>query len=165
MKNTPAQKKSVLAYLRQGYSITPMKALQMFRINCLAERIRDLRRDGWGIKTDIITTPSGKRIARYSLTDPAQNEPTCVPIPGRKPKQPITMLTATATKHFGLPSLNQPEGTILVQPGDQLTVGAYIYPADSDSYPSKEVRVAMKGDGMGFIDVSWVKVETPFSYR
>jgi len=100
MKNTPAQKKSVLAYLRQGYSITPMKALQMFRINCLAERIRDLRRDGWGIKTDIITTPSGKRIARYSLTDPAQNEPTCVPIPGRKAKPATSAIIAQVEREL-----------------------------------------------------------------
>jgi hypothetical protein len=166
MSHTISQKALILVHLRYGKGLQPLEALNKYGCNRLAARIRDLRRMGWDIKTTIITTPHGKRVARYTLTDPAQKAPTGVPMPGRKAKQPKpTMLTATATKHFGLPSLNQPDGTILVQPGDKLTVGAYIYPADSDLYPFKEVRVAMKGDGMGFVDVSWVKVETPFSYR
>lgn len=162
-----SQKADILTYLREGHSITALLALAKFRCNRLAARIGELRRDGWGVTTEMVTTPvTHKKVARYTLTDPAQKAPTGVPIPGRKPKQPKpTMLTATATKHFSLPHLNYPDASIQVQPGDELTVGAYIYPADSDSYPSKKVVVAKKGDGMGFVDVSWVDVKFPFSYR
>jgi hypothetical protein len=84
-EHTIPQKAAVLAYLKQGYSITPMQALDMLHVNCLAERIRDLRQDGWGITTEMVTTPNtGKRHALYTLTDPAQKEPTGVQIPGRK---------------------------------------------------------------------------------
>jgi hypothetical protein len=162
-----SQKTDILTYLREGHSVTALLALAKFRCNRLAARIGELRVEGWGITTVMFTTPNTKkRVARYSLTDPAQKEPTGVPIPGRKakPTKPI-MLTATATKHFGLKSVHYPGGYISVQPGDQLTVGHEIYPVDSDWFPSGRVRVAVKSDGMDFVDISWVKVETPFSYR
>lgn len=34
-EHTIPQKAAVLAYLKQGYSITPMQALDMFHVNCL----------------------------------------------------------------------------------------------------------------------------------
>jgi len=89
MSHTIPQKLAVLAHLKQGYGLTPMGALNMFMVNRLAARIGELRRDGWGISTTMFTTPTGKRVARYTLTDPAQKEPTGVPIPGRKTKPTI----------------------------------------------------------------------------
>jgi len=86
MSHTIPQKMAVLAYLKQGYGLTPLEALRVFKINCLAERIRDLRRMGWDITTTMVQVPSGKRVARYSLTNPQQQTPAGVPIPGRKAK-------------------------------------------------------------------------------
>ena len=85
-----SQKSDILTYLREGHSITALLALAKFRCNRLAARIGELRREGWGVSTEMITTPfKGKRVARYTLTDPAQKEPTGVPIPGRKAKPTI----------------------------------------------------------------------------
>jgi hypothetical protein len=83
MSHTISQKALILVHLRYGDGLQPLEALNKYGCNRLAARIRDLRRDGWDITTKIVTTPSGKRVARYSLTDPAQKEPTGVPIPGR----------------------------------------------------------------------------------
>jgi hypothetical protein len=38
-------------------------------------RIHELREQGWIIKTTMITTTSGKRVALYTLADPNQPEP------------------------------------------------------------------------------------------
>jgi len=89
MKQPIPQKAYLIAYLKQGYGITPIEALHIFQCNRLAARIRDLRRVGWKITTTMITTLSGKRLARYTLTDPAQTTPTGIPQAGRQAK-PIT---------------------------------------------------------------------------
>lgn len=89
MKQPISQKAYIIAYLKQGYGITPLEALHIFQCNRLAARIRDLRRMGWHITTTMITVPSGKRVARYTLTDPAQKEPTGIPQSGRKAKPTI----------------------------------------------------------------------------
>ena len=86
MKQPISQKAYIIAYLKQGYGITPLEALHIFQCNRLAARIRDLRRMGWHITTTMITVPSGKRVARYTLTDPAQAEPTGIPQARRKAK-------------------------------------------------------------------------------
>lgn len=44
----------------------------------------EARRIGWGIRTTMIKTSTGKRVARYTLTDPAQETPTGIPQPGGK---------------------------------------------------------------------------------
>ncbi len=41
-----SQEEKVLAYLKKGYSITPLQALSMFGCNRLAARIYRLRKDG-----------------------------------------------------------------------------------------------------------------------
>lgn len=86
MKQPIPQRMYLIAYLKQGYGITPLEALRIFQCNRLAARIRDLRRMGWHITTTMITVPSGKRVARYTLTDPAQAEPTGIPQAGLKAK-------------------------------------------------------------------------------
>lgn len=47
--------------------ITPLEALEVIGTFRLGARIWELKRDGWPIETDMVKTPSGKRIARYRL--------------------------------------------------------------------------------------------------
>jgi hypothetical protein len=96
-----SQKAEILTYLREGHSITTLLALAKFRCNCLAERIRDLRRDGWDITTEKFLTPvTRKKVARYSLTDPAQKEPTGIPQPGRKAKPATSAIIAQVEREL-----------------------------------------------------------------
>ena len=63
------QKKSVIerveSVLRSGRGLTGLAALTRFNTTRLAAYIHLLRRQGMRIKTDMITTKSGKIIARY----------------------------------------------------------------------------------------------------
>ena len=82
-----SQKTAIIADLREGRSITALLALGKFGCGNLKARIHELRLDGWGITTTMFTTPNTKkRVARYTLTDPAQKEPTGIPQSGRKAK-------------------------------------------------------------------------------
>lgn len=74
-----SQTRAIIAYLRQGYGITSLEAFYLFNCLNLKGRINDLRRIGWGIRTTIITTTSGKRVARYTLTDTQQEMPEAQP--------------------------------------------------------------------------------------
>jgi len=58
---------AILAYLRQGYAITPIEALEMFGCFRLGARIWDLKRRGEDIVSERYTTASGKRVARYRM--------------------------------------------------------------------------------------------------
>lgn len=51
LKNN-SQNDKILRYLKtHKRGITPMQAISMFKITCLAERIRDLRERGYKIET------------------------------------------------------------------------------------------------------------------
>lgn len=61
---TPPQTIQILNYLLSGNSITPIEALNLFGCFRLASRIKDLRYNGWNIKTEKI----GKSgFAKYSI--------------------------------------------------------------------------------------------------
>lgn len=79
-----SQTKAILAYLRQGYGITSLEALNLFNCLNLKARMHEARRDGWGIRTTMIKTSTGKRVAWYTLTDPQQETPAGIPQRGRK---------------------------------------------------------------------------------
>ena len=84
MKKKPNQKNGIIACLRVYGDITAIDALNAIGCRNLPARIHELRRDGWGIKTEMFTTEiTKKRVARYTLTDPAQTEPTGIPQAGR----------------------------------------------------------------------------------
>jgi hypothetical protein len=61
------QASSILAYLRRGYSITPLDALNLFGCMRLGARIWELRKKGHAIRAAWKHLPSGKRVAEYSL--------------------------------------------------------------------------------------------------
>ena len=61
------QKDMILNWLKNGKTITPMEALERFGCFRLAARIHNLRESGHNIVATEYETPSGKRVARYSL--------------------------------------------------------------------------------------------------
>ncbi len=61
------QLQQIRKYLERGGKLTPIAALNMFGCLSLAQRIMNLRDQGMNIKTDMITTATGKRIGKYSL--------------------------------------------------------------------------------------------------
>lgn len=71
----PAQNTIIYDYLQGGGRITPLEALRTFGCLRLSARIHDLRKKGYDVKSTMITTDSGKRIAQYYLNSfclPAQ---------------------------------------------------------------------------------------------
>ena len=67
MQKTPTQTTKILLYLKEGNKITGMGALKLFNCWRLSGRILEIRKMGFKIKTDYITTPSNKVIAEYKL--------------------------------------------------------------------------------------------------
>ena len=59
----------IIAWLQKGYSITQLDALNKFNCFRLASRIHDLRERGYNIKACRITTPTGKRVCEYVLSN------------------------------------------------------------------------------------------------
>ena len=66
-ESSQSQRVRIQAYLESGHTLTQMQALKLFGCERLASRINDLRNRGLAIKTDMIVTFSGKRVAQYSL--------------------------------------------------------------------------------------------------
>ena len=62
-----SQEKRVLAYLKDGYTITQLEALQMFGCMRLSDRIFTLRNKGYNIKTKMVVTNTGKKVGQYKL--------------------------------------------------------------------------------------------------
>lgn len=63
-----SQEQTILDMLKRG-PVTPIDALQEAGCFRLAARISDLRQQGYPIKTETITTTSGKHIAQYILKE------------------------------------------------------------------------------------------------
>ena len=61
-----SQKYQILAYLKSGRSLTPLRALELFKCFRLAARVCELKREGHNIQT--FRWQVGKVwVARYSL--------------------------------------------------------------------------------------------------
>lgn len=61
-----SQNKQILEYLKNGNSITPIEALNLFGSFRLGARIKDLRDGGHNIITELVKD-GRKRYAKYSL--------------------------------------------------------------------------------------------------
>lgn len=61
-----AQTDRILTRLKDGGTITAAEAVRELRCYRLAARIKELREDGWNIKTEMIQR-NGKRYARYYI--------------------------------------------------------------------------------------------------
>jgi hypothetical protein len=68
-----AQTRVILQMLRDSPDgITSMDALRECGCFRLAARIADLRAEGHDISSEMVTVPSGKRVARYRLENQAR---------------------------------------------------------------------------------------------
>lgn len=63
-----SQSAHILAYLREGHSLTPLEALNRFDCFRLGARIWDLKREGHDILTEMVEV-NGKRVASYRLNE------------------------------------------------------------------------------------------------
>ena len=61
--------------LLAGLSVTPLEALARYKCMRLAAVIHRLREDGHAIVTEMVTTPEGKRFARYRMARPLAEQP------------------------------------------------------------------------------------------
>lgn len=68
-KSSQSQNAKIAEYLKQGNSITPLDALNLFGCLRLGARIADLKERGLNIETEMVVTPNGKRVASYKLVD------------------------------------------------------------------------------------------------
>ena len=67
-QSSASQKARILEYMRQGHSISPMEALNLFGCFRLGARIADIKGEGYLIRTDRVKDPrTGKYYASYSL--------------------------------------------------------------------------------------------------
>lgn len=64
-----SQNNQILNYLKQGYTITPIEALEKFGSLRLGARIKNLRDKGINIITETVHE-NGKHFARYRLANP-----------------------------------------------------------------------------------------------
>lgn len=66
MKALDSQNALIKGWLLNGFSITPMEALNMFGCFRLSARIANLRDEGLPVVTDMVVI-NDKRVARYYL--------------------------------------------------------------------------------------------------
>jgi hypothetical protein len=64
------QNKQIKAHLESGKAITAYEALELYGCLRLASRIFDIKSSGYAVNKDLITLPSGKRIASYTKKTP-----------------------------------------------------------------------------------------------
>jgi hypothetical protein len=61
------QQDAILAYLRQGNSITPLEALSRFSCFRLGARIFELKKQGYDIRSELVRGDNNKHFSRYHL--------------------------------------------------------------------------------------------------
>ena len=64
---------SILLFLQSGRELTPLEALEMFRVFRLAARIEELREAGYDVRTRMVRQ-GRKGWAAYRLAIPQQRE-------------------------------------------------------------------------------------------
>lgn len=62
-----SQRLDILAALQQGRSLTPLDALREFGCLTCSQRVTELRKKGWPIRSKLVEVSEGKRVARYWL--------------------------------------------------------------------------------------------------
>ncbi len=75
MKADDTQYHAILGDLLAGLSVTPLEALNRYGCMRLAAVVHRLRRDGHHVETEMVTTDSGKRFARYWLANAPFEQP------------------------------------------------------------------------------------------
>lgn len=68
MKSKHTQYNAILAHLQAGGTLTPIAALEWFGCNRLAARIREMRKNGIAITSNVCSAwKGGPRIAHYKM--------------------------------------------------------------------------------------------------
>lgn len=62
-----SQRAQIQKYMENGHRITQLEALNLFGCMRLATRVFEMRERGIDVRTDMITVPSGKRVAQYYI--------------------------------------------------------------------------------------------------
>lgn len=60
-----SQASKILDWMLRGHRINPLQALDKYGCFRLGARIADLKKKGWPIQSEYITTPTGKRVKAY----------------------------------------------------------------------------------------------------
>ena len=61
----------ILRYLKNGGTLTPLEALQLFGCFSLSQRCGELKRAGWPIYSSMVKVGEGKRVAKYWMAEAA----------------------------------------------------------------------------------------------
>jgi hypothetical protein len=69
LHSKPSQRDAILRHLKENpyHPITHLEAQHLFGCSRLAARVQELRRMGHDVKSRMVETPSGKRVAEYWL--------------------------------------------------------------------------------------------------
>jgi hypothetical protein len=59
----------LLMALKRGEQLTPLSALEKYRCFSLSQRMGELRRSGWPIRSSMVSVNSGKKIACYWMQE------------------------------------------------------------------------------------------------
>lgn len=62
----------IIAYLKQGNTLTPLDGLRLFGTMRAGARIFDLRKQGHDIRSRMVKTEGGKHVAQYYLDNAAK---------------------------------------------------------------------------------------------
>lgn len=57
----------ILMALKNGELLTPLVALKKYDCLSLSQRVGELKRQGWPITSEMVSVPSGKRVAQYRM--------------------------------------------------------------------------------------------------
>jgi len=93
-----SQKTQILALLRQrgGTGLTALEAMEEAGTMRLAAYVKFLRDDGYPVETEMITTPSGKHVARYRLITNTEDCPCSSSTSASTPEAADALSTAAA---------------------------------------------------------------------
>ena len=67
-----SQRDELLKALQRGECLTTLDALQRYGVMALSQRMTELQRAGYPVKSEMIDLPTGKRVARYSWIGQAE---------------------------------------------------------------------------------------------
>ena len=62
-----SQNSLILEYLQAGNTLTPAEAYARFGTLAMHSRAAELRERGYAVECELVETPSGKHVGRYSL--------------------------------------------------------------------------------------------------
>lgn len=66
-KTSRSQADLILEWMKEGNSITPLEALNRFKCFRLGARIADIKKKGYIVYSEFVTTNSEKKVKRYHL--------------------------------------------------------------------------------------------------